>query len=153
PAIVLVTGTRGFETVDSAGHVLAGTARNQVWKAGMQRTIDQIKALTKNVILMADTPLSAVDPPVCLSSHPTSVLACATSVSNAIDQAWLAQEKSIASTEKVGFIDPEWWVCPSTPCPVVISNFLVYQDGGHLTATFATSLATPLGNAITAALR
>jgi len=153
PAIVLVTGTRGFETVDGAGHVLAGDARNQVWNAGMKRILDQIKALSKNVILIADTPLSAVDPPVCLSSHPTSVLACATSVSNAIDQPWLAQEKSMASTERVGFIDPEWWVCPSSPCPVVINNFLVYQDGGHLTATFATSLATPLSNAITAAVR
>lgn len=153
PAVVLVTGTRGFETVDGTGHVLAGAARNQVWKAGMARTIDQIKALTRNVILMADTPLSAVDPPVCLSSHPTSVLACATSVSNAIDQSWLTQEKSVASTEKVGFIDGEWWVCPSAPCPVVIKNFLVYQDGGHLTATFATSLATPLSKAITAVMR
>jgi len=151
PSIVLVTGTRGFETVDNAGHVLAGSARESSWTQGMKRTIDQIKVLTKNVILFADTPMSAVDPPVCLSSHPTSVLACATSVSNAINPEWLALEKSVSVTEKIGFIDPEWWVCPSSPCPVTYNNFLIYQDGGHLTATFATTLAVPLNAAITAA--
>ena len=148
PTLVLITGTRGFETVDSAGHVLFGSARENVWAAGMKRTIDQIKGVTSNIILLGDTPLSAVDPPVCLSSHPTSVLACSTAVQIAINAQWLALEKTISTIEKTGFIDPEWWVCPSSPCPVLFNNFLIYQDGGHLTATFATSLASVLGIAI-----
>jgi peptidoglycan/LPS O-acetylase OafA/YrhL len=151
PALVLVTGTRGFETIDDAGHVLAVSARENAWSLGMKRTIDQIKVFTKNIILLADTPLSAVDPPVCLSSHPTSVLACSTAVKNAINPQWLALEKSVSSSEKIGVIDPEWWICPSSPCPVLYNNFLIYQDGGHLTATFATTLAVPLDKAITAA--
>jgi peptidoglycan/LPS O-acetylase OafA/YrhL len=152
PSLVLIAGTRGFETVDTSGHVLTGSARERSWTLGLKRTISHLKVLTRNVIVLADTPLSAVDPPVCLSSHPTSVLACSTSVLNAINPHWLALEKSIASTEKIGFIDPQWWVCPSSPCPVVFNSFLIYQDGGHLTATFATSLAGPLNSAITAAI-
>jgi peptidoglycan/LPS O-acetylase OafA/YrhL len=148
PIIVLVTGTRGFETVNSAGHVLSGAARERAWAEGMKWTLDQIKTLTGNIIFLADTPLSAVDPPVCLSSHPTSVLACSTSVDIAINPQWLKLEKTTVYREKIGFIDPEWWVCPSSPCPVLFNNFLIYQDGGHLTATFATSLASVLGKAI-----
>jgi hypothetical protein len=149
PAIVLISGTRGFETVNPSGQVLAGSARQSAWTLGMKRTVNRIKTFSDNVILMADTPVSAVDPPVCLSSHPANVLACATSVSTAIDSHWLALETSIATVEKIGFIDPQGWVCPSSPCPVVYNDFLIYQDGGHLTATFSTSLANVLNSAIT----
>lgn len=148
PSIVLVAGTRGFETVDNSGQVLAGDARDTSWVLGMTRTINRIKVLASNVILLADTPLSAVDPPVCLSAHSDSVLACSTPVDIAINPRWLGMEKSIATAEKIGFIDPEWWVCPSSPCPVTYNNFLIYLDGGHLTATYAASLAIPLGKAI-----
>jgi peptidoglycan/LPS O-acetylase OafA/YrhL len=148
PALVLVTGTRGFETIDSTGHVLAGTARDNAWTTGMKATINRIKGFTKNIILLADTPLSAVNPPVCLSAHPTSVLACSTAVDIAISQPWLALEKSVSSQQKIGFIDGERWICPTSPCPVLYNNFLIYQDGGHLTATFATTLASPLDKAI-----
>jgi hypothetical protein len=102
--------------------------------------------------MMADTPLSLVDPPVCLSAHPTSVLACATPVKSAINAAWLAEEQHMASQEGVGFIDPTPWVCPSSPCPVVLGNLLVYRDAGHLTATFAAALSDRLEQAVLADL-
>jgi hypothetical protein len=48
----------------------------------------------------------------------------------------------------VGFIDPTYWVCPSNPCPAVLGNLLVYQNAGHLTATFAATLTNVLGDAV-----
>jgi hypothetical protein len=114
----------------------------------MVRTIDALSPAVGLVILMADTPVSAVDPPVCLSAHPASVLACATPLVKAIDEPWLAAERQVVAQTSVGFIDPTYWVCPSKPCPAVIGNLLVYQNAGHLTATFAAALTNRLGAAI-----
>ncbi len=53
----------------------------------------------------------------------------------------------------MGFIDPTTWVCPSSACPAVIGNLLVYQNAGHLTATFAAALTSRLGSAILREMR
>jgi hypothetical protein len=148
PAVLLVAGTRGFATADPTGTVLAGDARTQVWEAGMERTLARLRPAVGRLIYLADVPISRVDPPVCLSAHPDSVLACATPVSDAINPDWLAEERHAADLAGVDYIDPTLWICPSSPCPVVLGNFLVYRDAGHLTATFAAALATRLGTAV-----
>jgi peptidoglycan/LPS O-acetylase OafA/YrhL len=150
PEIILVTGTRGFQAVDASGRMLSGEARTQAWVAGMKRTLGRLTATAGRVILIADAPLSRVDPPVCLSQHPASLLACTTPVSGAIDDRWLRGERSLAAQAGVGFIDPTRWICPTSPCPVVLGNLLVYRDAGHLTATFAAALWHRLESAIAA---
>ena len=150
PDIVVVAGTRGFATVDANGTVVAGDARTAAWEAGMARTLDRLRASAGRVILLADTPRSAVDPPVCLSAHPTSVLDCATPVEDALDPGWLAVERGAAAAGGAGFIDPTPWVCPTSPCPAVLGDLLVYRDGGHMTATFAAALSGRLGRAVLA---
>ncbi len=152
PTLILVTGTRGFAVVDGSGHLLSGDARTSAWEAGMQRTLARLIPAAGRVIMLADTPLSLVDPPVCLSAHPTSVLACATPVKSAINAAWLQEEQDLADAEGVGFIDPTPWVCPSSPCPAILGNLLVYRDAGHLTATFAAALTDRLEQAVLADL-
>jgi hypothetical protein len=148
PAVIVVTGTHGISPVDSAGGLLTGDALVAVWQAGMTRTLERLIPAAGRVILMADTPTSQFDPAVCLSAHRASVLACATPVGRAIDEAWLAVERQVVAQTSVGFIDPTTWVCPSSPCPAVIGNLLVYQNAGHLTATFAAALTDRLGSAI-----
>jgi len=148
PAVILVTGTHGIAPVDASGRQLTGRALVQAWEAGMTRTLDRLIPAAGSVILLADTPASIVNPPACLSQHPTSILACSTPVGEAIDETWLAAEHKVVDQTGVGFIDPTYWVCPSSPCPPIIGNLLVYQNGGHLTATFAATLADRLGAAI-----
>lgn len=148
PLIVVVAGTRGFETIDAQGKVLTGDARVTAWRSGMQRTIDQLKLASKNVIYIGDAPQSMVDPPVCLSAHPKNALDCATPLAKAISRDWIAQETAMTIQEGIAFIDPGLWICPTSPCPVVLGNLLIYVDGGHLTATFSAALATHLQKAI-----
>ncbi len=148
PAIILVTGTRGFAAAATPGTALVGEARAGHWEAGMQRTLARLVPAAGKVIVIADTPLSLVDPPVCLSQHSTSALACATPVEKAINDAWIRAEHDAARRAGAGFIDPALWVCPSSPCPVVIGTVLVYRNPGHLTAVFAATLAVRLRNAI-----
>jgi peptidoglycan/LPS O-acetylase OafA/YrhL len=151
PLIVIVAGTRGFATVDSKGQVLTGDARTAAWRSGMKRTVDQLKLATDKIIYIGDSPLSLVDPPVCLSAHPKNALNCATPVAKAIDGSWISQETAMSIDERIYFIDPTLWICPTSPCPVVLGNLLIYMDGGHLTATFSAALASRLRKAISVA--
>lgn len=151
PLIVVVAGTRGFETIDSQGKILQGETRAAAWRAGMQRTVDQLKLASPHVIYIGDAPQSLVDPPVCLSAHPQNALDCATPLAKAIATDWLAQETAMTIQEKIAFIDPGLWICPTSPCPVILGNILIYMDGGHLTATFAAALAGKLRKAISVA--
>ncbi len=153
PAIVLVAGTRGFATVDASRTVLAGDARTDAWRAGMRRTLDTLVAAAGTVIVLGDVPLAAQDPPPCLAAHPTSVLACATPFSVAVDTVWRAVEEGSAAASGAGFVDPTAWVCPTVPCPVVIGNVLVFRDHGHLTSVFVSTLGGRLDAAIVADLR
>lgn len=151
PLIVVVAGTRGFATIDSKGKLVKGDARSAIWRSGMKRTVDQLKLASKNVIYIGDAPQSLIDPPVCLSAHPKNALECATPVAKAIQNDWISQETAMTIEEKISFIDPGLWICPTSPCPVILGNLLVYMDGGHLTATFSAALASKLRTAISVA--
>jgi peptidoglycan/LPS O-acetylase OafA/YrhL len=151
PLIVVVAGTRGFATIDAQGHLLKGQARADAWRAGMIRTVNKLKLASKNIIYIGDAPQSLVDPPVCLSAHPRNALECATPLAQAIQSDWIAQETALTIQEKISFIDPGLWICPTSPCPVILGNLLIYMDGGHLTATFSAALAGRLRTAISVA--
>ncbi len=140
PAIILVSGTRGFAVADSAGRVLTGRARTNAWVRGMNLTLARLVPAAGRVILLADTPNSTLARPAsCLARHPNHARRCATAVAQAISYAWLNTEFGVAKSRKAGFIDPELWVCPTSPCPEVISGRLVHRNPGHLTVMFATA--------------
>lgn len=151
PLVVVVAGTRGFETVDGQNKLLLGEAKVAAWRGGMQRTMDQLRLASKNIIYIGDAPQSMIDPPVCLSAHSKNALECATPLAKAIDSDWIAQETAMTIQERISFIDPGLWICPTSPCPVILGNLLIYMDGGHLTATFSAALASRLRKAIAVA--
>ena len=151
PYLVLVAGTSGFATAIN-GVELRGAQRTAVYTAGMNRTITKLQSSGAQVLMMSDTPSLAQDPLICLSAHPKSTLACATPAATAISNDWIAVESQIAKTNGVPLIQPQLWVCPTDPCPVVIGNLLTYFDTGHMTATFSQALAGRLKTAINAVI-
>lgn len=144
PAMVFVTGTRGFSTINRRGDVIVADERELAWEAGMKRTLETLKVASSQVIFISDSPLSIVDPPKCLTSHPKSVLACSTPITRAVSLDWLGHEADVATSEKVTWVDPTTWICATDPCSPISGNTLIYVDGGHLTATFARSLEKSL---------
>ena len=130
PDLVVVTNTRGFRVANENGTQLTGAAETAAWRSGMARTLTRLNEAAGHVVVIADVPLTRFDPPVCLSDHPESILACATPYDAAIDPGWIEQERAEASRGGASFIDPTLWVCPSTPCPPVLGNFLVLKDSG-----------------------
>lgn len=145
PDMIVVSSSRSFQAADERGEQLGPEDRAQAWRAGMARTLGRLRAAADRVVLIADTPLSPVNPAECLSENLDSILACATPVDVAIDPSWIAEERTAASAAGAEFVDATAWVCPSAPCPPVLGRFLVLRDGGHLSTYFAAALAGRLG--------
>ena len=96
------------------------------------------------VAIIADTPRPASDVPACLSVHVDDVHACVTPRSQAVDEHWRALELDVATNAGAIFVDPTDWICPTDPCPPVISSRLVFPDYQHI--------STPLAELLTARL-
>jgi hypothetical protein len=140
PTIVLVSGTRGFAVVDSAGRLLSGEAKTDAWIRGMKWTLARLVPSARRVILLADTPSTLFSSPAtCLRRHAGHSIRCATSVAHAISYPWLNTELRVASAMHAGFINPELWVCPTSPCPEVVWGRLVHRNRGHLTVSFTST--------------
>jgi hypothetical protein len=151
PALVLIANNRGVRIVGSDGvTTLQGAERTKAWRTGMASTLARLTPFADHVVIIGDTPHSMFDVPVCLSEHPGDTLACSTPFDRAVSLSWLGEEQAAAAHGGAGFVNPTQWVCPSSPCPAVIGNFMVYRDEHHLTTPFSAALSKRLGDALQA---
>ena len=110
-----------------------------------------VSRLPGRVVVMADTPLSAVDVPACLSKRDSTFDSCATTRGYALTRA-LDRDGPVARQLGATLVDPAEWLCGPDVCPAVIDWTIVYRDDHHLTATMARRLAPLLEPALLAAL-
>lgn len=149
PAMIFVTGTRGFATIDKKSKVLQGSARTIAWEAGMIRTLDKLKKASTQVVMIGDNPISIYDVPECLKQNQKSVAKCSTPFAKAVSLPWLTEEQRVANIEKVTWVDPTSWICSTEPCSPLSGRYEIFVDKGHLTATFAAQLEKPLWKQLT----
>ncbi|HET7167925.1 MAG TPA: SGNH hydrolase domain-containing protein [Candidatus Limnocylindrales bacterium] len=140
PDLVVLSDSRAGQLLVDGAQV-PSTTRDDLWAAGLRRSITAIATAARRVVVIGDTPNPTGDPPVCLSDHLDDALACATPASKALGPARTATERRVAERAGATFIDPSRWLCPSDPCPVVIGRVLIYRDGHHMTTPFAAALA------------
>ena len=143
PQYLFVAGTSGFSTADSDGNVLRGDDRTNVWVSGMNSTLVQLVKASGKVFYLADYPVGTIDPDLCLQQS-KKVGNCVMPLSKAIDMDWLQLEHDVALANGAIFVDGTEWICQTDPCSPIIGNITIYRDAGHLTATFARTLFTPL---------
>jgi hypothetical protein len=152
PMFILMAGTRGFQTENTDGSIASAEQMHQIWDDAIKRTIKRFDDALLTSIIISDVPITGPDPISCLKDNPKSSIACAFPVSKAIDQGWLDTERNVSTESGVPLIEPQSWVCPTSPCPAIIGKTLVYLDSGHMTATFSATLSKRLGAAIDSAL-
>jgi hypothetical protein len=152
PYITFVAGTRGFETIDSKGNVLKTQARQAAWINGMNTTLTSLKSASRNLVYLSDYPVSLFAPEDCLGLNPSITYVCATNVSDAINVNWLNVERVVALNNGAIWINPTEWLCKTDPCDPLMNGYIMYRDGGHLTATFAQTLWAPLWDTVGPAL-
>jgi len=142
PDLVVVASSRWVHPVDPAD------TDPQRQSDAMVRLL---KALPGHVAIIADTPLSAVDVPACLSRPDRTAADCATARGYALT-AHLARDGRAAAALGATLIDPTQWLCGPEVCPAVIDWTIVYRDDHHLTATMARRMAPLLEPALIEAL-
>jgi hypothetical protein len=142
PDLVVVSSSRWVHPVDPAD------ADPQRQSDAMVRLL---KALAGRVAIIADTPLSAVDVPACLSRPDRTAADCATACGYALT-AHLARDGRAAAALGATLIDPTQWLCGADVCPAVIDWTIVYRDDHHLTATMARRLAPLLDSGLMEAI-
>jgi hypothetical protein len=142
PDLVVVSSSRWVHPVDPAD------ADPQRQSDAMVRLL---KTLPGRVAIIADTPLSAVDVPACLSRADRTAADCATARYYALT-AHLARDGRAAAALGATLIDPTQWLCGPEVCPAVIDWTIVYRDDHHLTATMARRLAPLIESGLMEAL-
>ena len=111
----------------------------------MARLLNQIPGA---IAIIADTPASRVDVPVCLSQNPADITRCATTRVVAFGRQPAVRERVAALAANATLVDLSDAICPAEPCQAVVAAMIVQRDDHHLTATFATSLAGVLEAAL-----
>jgi hypothetical protein len=133
PDLIIMSAYR-YNTARNA----VGANPDDVWRNGMQTTLDAMRPLAKKVLVLGDTPTPLNDVPGCVASHLRSVSACMNSRAAAVIPGRLAVELDVATAHNATFVPTGDWLCTSSECPVIIGNLLVYRDNSHMTT--ATSL-------------
>ena len=144
PDLIIMSAYR-YTTTRSA----IGANPDDVWRNGMQTTLDEMRPLAKNVLVLGDTPTPLNDVPGCVASHLRHVSACMNPRAAAVMPGRLAVELDAAVAHGATFVPTGDWLCTSSECPVVIGNLLVYRDNSHMTTATSLWLEPYLQAAIT----
>jgi hypothetical protein len=136
PDLIVMSSYRYRQTGSASG-----VDPNTAWQRGLSATLDVLRPLAKNVLILGDTPTPKQAVPNCVSGHLRSLQSCMNSRAAAVREDRLAVERSVAATYKATFVTTGDWLCTPTQCPVVIGDILVYRDDNHLTATASQWLA------------
>ncbi len=143
PDLVIMSAYR-YNTTSAA----IGSNPDEVWRNGMQSTLDHVRPLAGNVMVLGDTPTPLGDVPGCVASHLRRVTDCMNLRSAAIKPARLGVELDVAAAHDASFVPTGDWLCTSSECPVVIGNLLVYRDNSHITTAASVWLEPYLEAAV-----
>lgn len=138
--VVLMTGFRG--TGDD--------------RVALQEALAPITAAGSSIVFIADVPRGSAEAIACLTRANTGVGKigdCGTPRSEALA---VPDEMTAAASAVPGstLVDLTKYFCNEDRCPSVIGNVVVFlDDGGHLTATFARTLAAPIADGLRQAMQ
>ncbi|MFD1810853.1 acyltransferase family protein [Rhodococcus gannanensis] len=123
---------------------------DEVFATGVADLVSALPARTVPV-LIGDTPMHDVSPPICLSGNLHSASSCASDADLAVSAAWATEIRERAIGAGATYVDPVPWLCPRGWCPAIVGNVLVYRDRHHLTTEAATMLASPMEESLASA--
>ncbi len=141
--LVIISNSRGYRLIDGRGSLIPASRRHEPWGRGLARTLETMP-VDQEILVLGDTPLPRVDVPACLRAHPKRIDACVRRRSRTTSEAHDVAERAAADAHGATFGSLSLAVCPYDPCPVIVSDRLIWRDRSHLTATYARQLAPSL---------
>jgi peptidoglycan/LPS O-acetylase OafA/YrhL len=142
PDLVLVSGS---SNVGQAYGSSPGD-RRRAWVGGLRSALAQLEAAGTRVVLLQDTPeMTDLLVPDCLAQK-HSDLACSEPRSRAVNP----NPPDVEAARSLGLpvVDLANAICGPTTCHAVIGRTIVWLDHGHLTASFAATLADQVAAAL-----
>lgn len=130
------------------------TLSPEQWKSGSQRVLQSISSSATNVYVLRATPYLPVDGPDCLAEYAGRPQWLPRSHTDCSFPSWDAQTSAIYQSIQdaakpfgnVHVMDMSDQVCPGGVCHAERNGMIVFRDSQHMTATFAASLASALGD-------
>jgi len=113
------------------------------WESNIRNVIGAYKATGARVILLGAPPSLPIAPTDCLLSAGATMRTCTFPV----DHGFVAREKQ-AALFGADYIPDMTWFCFKDECPMVIGHIIAYRDRYHITRSYASLLAEPLGKAL-----
>jgi peptidoglycan/LPS O-acetylase OafA/YrhL len=148
---VFVTNFGGVATIPGRfavddGPSLAASQLPAAWQRAWATTDRQLSLVSRQVVVIRDTPQPLGDVPDCLDEHAPDEVPCSIPLSQATKDADVLYRAELpASTPKTRFIDLDAALCTQQLCPVITTHGdIMYRDGEHLTATVSAQLAPAL---------
>jgi peptidoglycan/LPS O-acetylase OafA/YrhL len=149
PKLVVVSSAPpGIYKPLSGRRELTGTAGEMQLKDGYIDTLRRLKATGARVAVIKDPAQPPQDIPSCVSESFQELDRCAFRLPGDYGDTFDAQAS--AAVRAVKLVKLTGALCPDGLCPAVIGGALVYRTRGHLTATFAATLAGELGRKLPA---
>jgi hypothetical protein len=118
------------------------------WEGGVRRMLEHIAPVTRQVVLLTDTPRADMPVPRCLAraaENPGRTGSECTIDAPDLDARTIWPSMGSAF-DNVAIADVTPVVCPTFPCPTERDGAVLYHDEDHLTATFAASLTDSISH-------
>ncbi|WP_433048713.1 acyltransferase family protein [Dactylosporangium sp. CS-033363] len=151
PDLLLTSGTLYQPMHD--GKPLVGKAGAAAQVDALRHTWSDFANAGVPVAVLRETPQPRMDMAECVTKHREELTKCAFPRPGALAGVGTLQEQAAAGLSGVSLIDLNDAICPTDPCAAAIGDALVYRDSGHLTATYAATLAPRLALALGAVPR
>ena len=131
---VVFSNLRNVYSEDGGGRPISAKAYTAVW--------DRFVAAGKEVVVIADIPGTiGSDIPDCIEAAGANPSVCNSPQSTAVGTDVMAASAIAYNDSMVRVVDLTDKFCRDGVCHVIIGGAIVYSDAGHLTTTYATSLA------------
>jgi hypothetical protein len=146
PALVIAASSVDYTAVENGRRLDdAGTLRSLT--AGYRPVLVRLRRLAARVAVFVDPPKPPWDVPDCVSRSLHTLRRCAFARGPAVARA-AAMASGAERVRGVRVIDATDEFCLRRLCPAVIGDVVVYRRTGHITATYAATLAPWLEDAL-----
>ena len=143
PSLVIASGSAHHQVI-AGGSRLKGDASARALARGYAPVLRRLRAAAKHVAVMTDPPRAPIDAPDCVSESLRELRRCAFPREKAVRRATVVSDGA-RRVRGVRVLDATDEFCLEEVCPSVIGGVLVYRNSGHITASFAATLAPWIG--------
>lgn len=145
PALVL-TSNAPTEMWD--GSVMEPAAAESALGRGMADAWQRVIDAGGQMVVVRDTPSARFAIDDCVANEPESPQDCAFDRAAALAGSGTGQEAALGLEPRALEVDLNDAICGESRCAAIVAGVAVYRDRGHLTGSYAASLAEPLERAM-----